>query len=280
MADIQIDRQAFLPSNVPQGRSAVQILSPILVALALAVIALVGYKAFLVSERTSEITAANAQVQQLEQQLAETQKRVEMLEKRGKPKPAEVLLAAGAQPAVAAPQPPKTVYRIASASKLPPQTTTAAPSVAPAAAIRSSGSSEIAGEVAANRQAWEATTNRLTDVVGTVGAQQGEINATHDALNQLLMQTQRKAVSFELDRGSNRILVGPVTLQFKSSDTKRQRFTVCVIFEEKCIELKDRALNEVVVFVVRKNGPPLELVATKILRDQIAGYLEVPSATP
>jgi hypothetical protein len=248
--------------------------------LTLALIALVGYKAFLASERTSEIAAANAQVEQLEQQLAETQKRVEMLEKHGRPKPAEAIPATDAKQVVATPQPPKTVYRITGASKLPPQTTPAAPAVAPAVAIRSSDSSEIAGEVAANRQAWEATTNRLTDVIGTVGAQQGEINATHDALNQLLLQMRRKAVSFELDRANNRIPVGPVTLQFKSSDMKRQRFTVCVIFEEKCIELKDRALNEVVVFVVRKDGPPLELVATKILRDQIAGYLEVPSATP
>jgi hypothetical protein len=33
-----------------------------------------------------------------------------------------------------------------------------------------------------------------------------------------------------------------------------------------------------VVFVVTKNSTPLELVATKVLRDQIVGYLEVPLA--
>jgi hypothetical protein len=46
---------------------------------------------------------------------------------------------------------------------------------------------------------------------------------------------------------------------------------------QKCIELRDHALNEVVVFVVAKDQPPLELVATKINRDEVAGYLEIPT---
>jgi hypothetical protein len=41
--------------------------------------------------------------------------------------------------------------------------------------------------------------------------------------------------------------------------------------------LKDRALNEVVAFVTSKDSAPLALVATKILHDQIVGYLEVPN---
>jgi hypothetical protein len=131
--------------------------------------------------------------------------------------------------------------------------------------------------VEANHEAWQAATNRLADVVGVVGTQQGEIAATRDALNQLLTQTRRHAVSFELERGNNRLPVGPVTLQFKSADVKNQRYTLCVVFDQKCIELKDRALNEVVVFVVAKSSPPLELVATKIIRDEIVGYVEIPA---
>jgi TRAP-type C4-dicarboxylate transport system permease small subunit len=56
--------------------------------------------------------------------------------------------------------------------------------VSTAAASTSQGSAnmaapaEIAGAVAENREAWEATTNRLADVVGVVGIQQGEIAAS------------------------------------------------------------------------------------------------------
>jgi hypothetical protein len=44
--------------------------------------------------------------------------------------------------------------------------------------------------------------------------------------------------------------------------------------------LKDRSLNEVVVFIVSKDRGPLELVGTKIVRDELVGYLQVPVDQP
>ena len=131
-------------------------------------------------------------------------------------------------------------------------------------------------ELTANHEAWQATTDRLADVVGVVGQQQNEITETRDVVNQLLTQNRRQAVSFELQRGNNQVPVGPVSLQLKNVDSKLQRYSVCVYFQDSCIQLKDRVLNEVVVFVVDKNKGPLELVATKVLKDQIVGYLQIP----
>ena len=74
--------------------------------------------------------------------------------------------------------------------------------------------------------------------------------------------------------------MGPVSLLLRSSDPKNQRYTVCVYLEDQCVELKNRAVDEVVVFVLSDNSAPLELVATKVMRDQIVGYLEVPSSKP
>ena len=71
--------------------------------------------------------------------------------------------------------------------------------------------------------------------------------------------------------------MGPVELQLKASDSKSQRYTVCVYLNNRRVELKDRVLNEVVVFVLARGTPPLELVATKINHDQIVGYFEVPT---
>jgi len=113
-------------------------------------------------------------------------------------------------------------------------------------------------------------------VVGVVGQQQNEISETREAVNQLLSQTKRQAISFELQRGTSQMPVGPVYLQLKSVDMKSQRYSVCVYFQERCTEIKDRSLNEVVVFIVSKDKGPMELVATKILHDQVVGYLQVP----
>jgi Tfp pilus assembly protein PilE len=279
MAGVEFDRQAFIPST-PQGRSAIHLLVPLAAIGVLALVAFVGYKAFLVNTQNNEAAAASTQVQQLEQQVAELQKRLDGFEKHRKGLQTEASTAtAPVVPAPVAAQPSKTVYQIKVASSRPAQTKTAAPAPAQVAASTSPGTPpEIAGEVAANREAWEATTNRLADVVGVVGTQQGELSETRDAVNQLLAQTRREAVSFEVNRHADPVPVGPVTLQFKSVDAKGQLYTLCVFFNsQKCIELRDRALNEVVVFVVAKNQPPLELVATRIQHDQIVGYLEIPT---
>jgi hypothetical protein len=283
MAGIEFDRGAFVPVSGPPERSIARMLSPILFLLAVVLVAFVGYKIYAETKQSTEVTAANSEVQQLQQQLAEMQKRLDQVEKRHKVAPMEAASVSPDKHASSAPDvspAKKTVYHVTAASALPPQNKPAAiaATVSPAPGPQAdSNNTMIASEVTANREAWQAATNRLSDVVGVVGTQQEEINETREAVNQLLTQTHRHAVSFELDRGSSRLPVGPVTLQLKSADSKSQHYTVCVYFDKKCIELKDRALNEVVVFVVAKDSAPLELVATKIQRDQIVGYLAIPS---
>jgi hypothetical protein len=280
MAGIEFDREAFVPSNVPQAKPIGQLLMPLVAVAVLALLGLVGYKIFQVNVQKTETAAANAEIQQLEQQLAEMQRRIDTLEKHRKP----IALENNAQPspatsAIPATKPPKTIYKIATASVQPAERKPAPSTNSTVPAPANLYSRDLADEVLANREAWQATTDRLSDVVGVVGTQQGELSETRDAVNQLLAQTRRHAVSFEVGRHNEPIPVGPVTLQFKSADTKGQHYTLCVYFNsDKCIEIRDRAVNEVVVFVVAKNQPPMELVATKISHDQVVGYLQVPTA--
>jgi len=280
MAGIEFDRQIFAPSAAETTKKAApQAFGAVLLVVVLGLAGFVGYKIFTQTSQANAIAAANAQVEQLQQQLADSQKRVEELEKHRKQAKSETPVVT-AQPAVVKTfAPARPVYKIAAASALPPQPKPApvAPAIpAPSASTANANAAAIQSELSANHEAWQATTDRLADVVGVVGQQQNELSETREAVNQLLSQTRRQALSFELLRGSNRMPVGPVTLQLKSVDQKSQRYSVCVYFEDRCIELKDRVLNEVVVFVVSKNTAPLELVATKVLRDQVVGYLEVP----
>ncbi len=280
MAGIEFDRQLFSPATESSKKTqAPQAMGAILLVVALGLAGFVGYKIFTQASQNYQISAAKAQVEQLQQQLSDSQKQIEELEKHRKAlKPESPALVA--QPVVVEkkPAPPRTVYKIAAGSALPPQpkpVVYTAPSQS--AAVVNQNTAAIQSELTANHQAWQATTDRLADVVGVVDQQQNELAETREAVNRLLSQTRRQALAFELLRGNNRMPVGPVTLQLRSVDMKGQRYSVCVYFEDKCIELKDRVLNEVVVFVVSKDTPPLELVATKVLRDQIVGYLEVPA---
>ena len=282
MAGIEFDRQVFASPETPR-KAPPKLLGMVLLVLALALAGIVGYKVFTQVTGGSS-AAANAQVEHLQQQLADSQKRVDELEKHHKAAKVQtppVIAESTAKPST----PARPVYRIASASLLPPQQKPApkpAPAVVPApvtvaaAALPNPNTVAMQSELAANHEAWQATTDRLADVVGAVGQQQNELSETRETVNQLVSQTRREALAFELQRGNNRMPVGPVTLQLKSVDPKSRRYSVCVYVDDRCIELKDRVLNEVVVFVVSKDTAPLELVATKVLHDQIVGYLEVP----
>jgi len=128
----------------------------------------------------------------------------------------------------------------------------------------------------ANREALQATSNRVTEIQGQVGTQGVQILQSQDELNQLLARTEMDAIPFELLRGASPQQIGPVSLYLKSANPKTQRYTMCAFAQSTCVELKDRSLHEVVQFVVSRNGAPLGIIATKIMKYQILGYLEVP----
>ena len=280
MSGIDFDRQAFVAPTEQPAPQQPRALGLIILAIAVIGIVFIGYKLLSYAGEGSASAESNS-LQQIQQQLADMKERVDQMEKRHKPGAPESTLPPSRTEAYvpSATARVKPGYQISAASALNPQRV---PSPAPqppanrpapvAAAISASADTDNA-----NREAWKATSDRLADVAGAVGSQQGEIAQTRDQLNQLLAQTRRTALQFELSRRPDLQSVGPVELQLKSTDAKAQRYTVCVYVDSKCIELKNRVLDEVVVFVLARGTPPLELVATRISRDEIVGYLEVPT---
>jgi hypothetical protein len=281
MAGIDFDRQVFASAaEPPPQRFPIQAIGPALFIFALGVLALISFKIYSDNFRSAPVSPATEEVAQLRQQLAEMQKRIDQSEKHRKPASSDSAANLQVNPIAgqkAAPM--RMVYRVVSASQLPAVSNNSANNQSTTAGNTHVNNAAVQNELVANREAWQATTDRLADVVGVVGTQQGEISANREALNQLLTQSKRQTFSFELQRGNTHVPVGPLTLQLKSADVKSQRYGVCVYFADKCIELKDRAVNEVVIFVVSKDSAPLELVATKIMRDQILGFVAVPAGT-
>jgi hypothetical protein len=281
MAGIEFDRQVFVPTAEAENKPSTKIFGTIALVLALGLAGLVGYKIFTQVSQQRALAEANAQIEQLQLQLADSQKQMEDMQKKHKAAAKVEAPAPVVAPAATAKAPaPRRTYHVTAGSVLPPQPVklqSISQSSAPAANPETAA---MKNELVANHEAWQATTDRLADVVGVVGQQQNEISETREAVNQLLSQTKRRAMSFELQRGNSQVPVGPVSLQLKNVDMKGQRYSVCVYFEERCTELKDRSLNEVVVFIVSKDRGPLELVATKILHDELVGYLQVPVEQP
>ena len=174
-------------------------------------------------------------------------------------------------------------YQIQPSSALPAKSAmAAAPQADPAEAQKvaklQEGVGALQAEATSNREAWQATTNRLAEVAGELGAQHGQILQSQDELNRFLGRTEHTALTFELRRGSDPESVGPVRISLKTANQKSQRYTICVYVQKSCLKVQDRLLYEVVQLAVSKDEAPLELIATRVGRDGIAGYLEVPGS--
>src|SRR5215470_2578527 len=183
MAGVEFDRQAFVPASAPTpspGKSLIHLISSLLLVMALGLVCYVGYKVYLVNLNSTALTSANEEVQRLQQQLGEMQKRLDTVERHRKAAITEPVVTNSESIAKSTKvEPPtRTLYRIATASALSAQPKASNPPLS----LAPDRSTEIAGQVAANHEAWEAITNRLADFVGVVGTQQGEISATREAV--------------------------------------------------------------------------------------------------
>ena len=285
--DVNFDRKAFVPVTRSTPSSLGRAFGSLILLIVLVGMGFLGYR-FLSDAKpgAAPATSDSQSLEAVQQQVARLEKRLEQLERHRKmssPEPDPPSATGGAQVTADRTSPKKTTYTVA-----PPRGTKAPSALASvnqtaATPEPSASASDWAATAAvADREAWQATTDRLADVVGVVGSQEGELSKTRDQVNALLAETRRSAIPFELHRGAARQSVGPVSMLLKTSDVKNQRYTVCVYLEDKCIELRDRTVHEVVVFVPSRNAAPLELVATRVLRDRIVGYLEIPvgKATP
>jgi len=245
---------------------------------------------FFAGTAAQPVSADAQSLAQIQQQLGDMEKRLADLEKRRKVEPAKGA-AAVKQPEetasnqAAVPRAARNQIKVSPPSALQTQPASAQPATSdPTSAIEiaklQQGMGALQAESSSNREAWQATTNRLAEVAGELGAQHGQIIQNQDELHRYLARSEHSAFTFELRRGSSREPVGPIEISLQSSNQKSRRYTLCVYVQGACVQVKDRVLFEVVQLVVTPGSVPLELIATKVDKDGIVGYLEVPNGNP
>jgi hypothetical protein len=282
---IDYDRQAFVqpvqqPTAAPNLAGIFFFLAVVAAVLALGFIA---YKAM--TPNGSGGSAADLRtLNEMQQRLSAVEERLAQAEKENRRR----TLVAQAAPNAKKEEPPtpssnrstpqRTTYQVSASPRLPQPRVVAVPDPATAQKIAGiqQGLGALQNDTTANREAWQATTDKLTDVVGQIGTQRVQILRNQDEVNQLLAHSERTAIPFELLRGSDPQLIGPIHLGLKSTNERSRRYTLCVYIEQACLELKDKALFEVAQFIVARDQPPLEVIATKVSKDGILGFLEVP----
>ncbi len=277
---VGFDRQAFATSAEQAPRSASPLIRIGLLLLGVVALGFVGYK--IVTHAFADSPAADSRaLLQVQQQLTEIQGRLEKLEQTRARAAAASSSSAKVDPSASADgnvhKTPRTAYQVTPAYIQPKRVVVPDPATSRKLDGIQKGLGTLQNDTSANREAWQATTDRLADVAGEVGTQRVEILRNRDEVDQLLARTERTAIPFELLRGSNPQSFGSVSLGLKAANQKNHHYTMCVYVQGSCIELRDRSLYEVVEFSLSRGSQPLMVVATKVAKDRVLGFLELPS---
>ena len=134
-------------------------------------------------------------------------------------------------------------------------------------------------DVASTRSDLEATKARLESVKGDMGVMSGLIATNGKDLAALRELGERNYFEFDLTKKMADKRIGNVTLRLKSADTKRNRYTLEVLADDKRVEKKDKTINEPVQVYVSGYRQPYEIVINQVKKDGVVGYLSTPKVT-
>ena len=140
------------------------------------------------------------------------------------------------------------------------------------------------GDINATKQDLEATKSKLSKATGDIDNHSTLIAKNAEEVEELKRLGERNIYDFTLTKSKTAQRVGPVQLRLTSVDTKKYKYTVLVVADDKSVEHKDKAVDELWQFVVRGARTPYEVVVFEVGKDRVTGYLSTPkdagSSTP
>ena len=134
-------------------------------------------------------------------------------------------------------------------------------------------------DVDTTKKDLEATKAKLLSTIGDLGVQSGLIARNHEEVEELKRLGERNIFEFKLTRSKAPQKVGPIQVVLRKVDTKRYRYTMNVVADDKSIEKKDKTVGEPVQFYVRGVRVPYEIVVFDVSKNQANGYLSTPKDT-
>jgi hypothetical protein len=136
----------------------------------------------------------------------------------------------------------------------------------------------VSGDVTNVKTDLEGTKNDLRMARSELGTLIARNSNDIDVLRRL---GERDYVEFTISGKKKPQVVGPVTVELRSTDIKKNRFTVALVIDDKRTEDKDRNINEPIFFF--QNGgrsQATEFVVNSVSKDTIKGYVSIPKRSP
>jgi small-conductance mechanosensitive channel len=105
------------------------------------------------------------------------------------------------------------------------------------------------------------------------------IARNHDEIDELRRMGTRDYFEFTVNRKAGPQKVGGVQVELKSTNQKRNQFTINVLADDKTFEKKNRSVNEPIFFYTGGSHAALELVINKVTKSSATGYLSAPKSS-
>jgi hypothetical protein len=136
---------------------------------------------------------------------------------------------------------------------------------------------KLNGDVSGVKSDLDATKNNLQMARSELGTL---IARNHDEIDQLRRMGQRDYYEFTVSRRGGAQNVGGIKVQLKSTNVKKNQFTMNVLADDKTYEKKNRSVNEPIFFYTAGSHAALELVVNKVTKTTASGYVSAPKAQP
>jgi hypothetical protein len=139
---------------------------------------------------------------------------------------------------------------------------------------------KLSGDVSGVKNDLDETKGKLDRATGDMGVMSGLIARNHDDLEDLKRRGDRNYFEFTIQRAKTPQHVGPVAIALNKTDSKKSKYTITVLADDKSIEKKDRTAGEPVQFYVKGTGrmSPYEIVVFDVNKNTITGYLSTPKS--
>lgn len=131
-------------------------------------------------------------------------------------------------------------------------------------------------EVAGAKSDLDRILSDMRSVRGDLGVQSGLIATNARELAALKALGEREYWEFELPKTKAPQRIGEVAVLLKKADTKRNRYTIELLSNDKKVEKKDRGVNEPVQFYRSRSHMPYEIVVNEVRKDMVVGYVAAP----
>jgi len=137
--------------------------------------------------------------------------------------------------------------------------------------------SAVNGAVTVVKTDLEGTKNDLKLTRSELGTL---IARNHEEIDTLRRMGERDYVEFTIAGRNKPQKVGNITVELRSADVKKNKFTVALVVDDVRTEKKDRLTNEPIVYYTRGLRQADEFVVNSVAKDKITGYISMPKNRP